>query len=510
MIARSGPFLAYLVNEKKVRIFNTETGQKCSIDRTQGVIVGLAWSGDSNQPGDAFLAVLGEDGEVTIGRISLDESEEYENELSFEVLSILSFPEIGRARGLSWNLGSLIGGKKHLAVHGSTSSDVFFIYCSISSTIKSSFFNSSIQEIKNVTILENGTCWVSGRDGCVERFVFTGSSYQPDFSLKLPLKSLDCLKVIEVLGVTYFLTLSETQLSIFSPNRYDGESQEVSSLKLDIIAKDLVYDSNTRTLIIFAHGSREVRIISLIEMKSPRLIQHKLNSKHSIILDVIFKNDLCNIDESTVNIGVFFYFVDSICTQSDSFEVIIEESEHEEPTQTETKKFENEIVAQEVENVESFILPQDQTVISSHSSIDMDSLRTEIRFIVREAVKESLTEVIHEALNSGIRAGFNQISEDLINLARTLISSVEANTKIESPGSVLSHTHNDDDDQIIRNLISQGQLGAAIRKAAAVKNSRLLLEVCQKFEDPFTALDEEQLSQETLTQMFGLLSLIAI
>lgn len=503
MISRSGPFLAYLVNEKKVRIFNIESGQKCSIDRTQGIIVGLAWSDDSIQSEDAFLAVLAEDGEVTIGRILQDESEEDENELCFEVLSILSFPEIGRARGLSWNLGGLIGGKKHLAVHGCSSSDVFFIYCSASSSIKSSFFNSSIQEIKNVSVLENGTCWVSGRDGCVERFVFTGNSYQPDFSLKLPFKSLDCVKVIEVSGITYFLTLSEKRLSIFTLSRFDGESQEVAVLELDIVAKELIYNADTKSLLIFAHGSRDVRIVSLIKMKAPRLIPHKFNSNSSIVLDATFKSGTRSIDGSTANITVLFYYSDSICCQSDSYEIESEESEYEEPTQTETEESDDECTDQEVEKV-----AQDQANINVNSSIDMDSLKIEIRMMVREAVKESLTEVIHEALNSGIRAGFSQISEDLMNLTRTLISSVEAGTGSVSPGTFPSQDQDGSDEtQIIRNLIAQGQLGAAICKSAASRNSRLLLEVCQKFEDPFTALDEEQLSQETLTQMFGLLSL---
>ena len=512
MLARSGPFLAYLVNERKVRIFNTETGQKCSIDRTQGVIVGLAWSDDLAQAGEAFLAVLAEDGEVTIGRISPDGNEEDEGELCFEVLSILSFPEIGRARGLFWNLGGLIGGKKHLAVHGTSSSDVFFIYCSAASSIKSSFFNSSVQEIKDVTVLENRTCWVSGRDGCIERFIFTGNSYQSDFSLKLPLKYLDCIKVVEAAGVTYFLALSEKCLSIFALNRY-GEPESSASLELDIAAKELVYEPNTKSLLIFAHGNRDVRIVSLAKMKAPRLIQHKLNFKSSIILDAIFKSDGCKIDESTVNVSVLFYFADSICCHNDSYEIeIVEESEYEDsfPTETEAEELENESTDQEVENVAPFFVPQDQVhnPANNHSSIDMESLKAEIKIMVREAIKESLIEVIHEALNTGIRAGFNQISEDLTNLTRTLISSVEAGTENVSPDVVLSHVNDaSNDTQLIRNLIAQGQLGAAIRKASAIGNSRLLLEVCRKYEDPFTALDEEQFTQETLTQMFGLLSL---
>ena len=63
------------------------------------------------------------------------------------------------------------------------------------------------------------------------------------------------------------------------------------------------------------------------------------------------------------------------------------------------------------------------------------------------------------------------------------------------------------ENQTIRDLISQGELGLALRKSAEIGNYRLLLEVCRKFEDPFTALYEEQLMQETLTQRFGLLSL---
>lgn len=498
MIARSGPFLAYLVNERKVRIFNTETDKKCLIDRAQGVIAGLAWSNDSNQ--EPLLAVLAEDGEVTIGKISLDESEEDENDLRFEVLSILSFPEIGRARGLCWNIGGFIGGKKHLAVYGSSSSDVFFIYCSNSANIKSSFFNSSIKEIKNVSVLENGTCWVSGRDGCIERHVFSGNSYHLDYSIKLPLKAIDCIKTIDISDTTYFLTLSENNLSIFTLNNLNGQPQEISNLELDIIAKDLVFDVSTRSLLIFAHGQRDIRIVSLYQMNSPRIMSHKLNPNSSIILDVIFKTFDCSFDESIVNIGVLFYFSDSICSQYDSYII-----ENEEFIQNEAEESEPE----ESQREEQISKPQAPIDVYDYSSINMSTLNAEIKLMVREAIKESLTEVIHEAFNAGIRAGFNQLSEDLMNLTKKLLSSVEsADIENGSPDVCATNSSaSNDENQNIRNLIAQGKLGQAISKAASIGNSRLVLEVCQKFEDPFSALDEEQLSQETLTQMFGLLSL---
>ena len=75
--------------------------------------------------------------------------------------------------------------------------------------------------------------------------------------------------------------------------------------------------------------------------------------KSSIILDAIFKSDGCKIDESTVNVSVLFYFVDSICCHNDSYEIeIVEESEYEDsfPTETEADELENESVPdQEVE-----------------------------------------------------------------------------------------------------------------------------------------------------------------
>lgn len=517
MLAASGQYLAYLVNERKVRIFNVETGQKCSIDRTNGVIVGLAWSDDSGQPGETFLAVLAEDGEITIGQISLNENDDDDNELCFEVTSILSFPEVGRARAISWNLGGEIGGKKHLAVYGNASSDVFFVHCSAIINGKSSFTNTSIQEIKNVSLLESGACWVSGRDGSVELFQYSGSSFKPAISFKLDVKNLDAFKVVEYLDSTYFLTICENVLNIFLLNNYDSDSDPVliSSLELEIPVNEFIYNEETKTLLLFAHGQRGVQVISLAKMSSPRLIPHNLNSKSSIILDSIFNSKNCNRSGEIVNISVLFYFSDSICCQETSFELELEDSECEETTtQDEIENSEND----QIQEVAPFDSPQEQeksltsSSFSSSSSaaavaIDMSSLRTEIKLIVRDVIKESLTEVIHEALNSSIRAGFNQISEDLMNLTRNLIKSVEIETENMILSSSEVNVDKNDEVQQVKNLISQNQLGMALRKAASIGNSRLLLEVCQKFEDPFTALDEEQLSQETLVQIFGLLSL---
>lgn len=505
MLAVSGHFLAYLVNERKVRIFNTETGQKCSIDRANGVIVGLAWSDELGQPGKTFLAVLAEDGEITIGRISPDEADENDSSLSFEVTSILSFPEVGRARAISWNCGGEIGGKKHLAVHGSASSDVFFVHCSAMINGKSSFINTSIQDIKNVSLLESGACCVSGQDGSIEMFHYSGSSYQSKCSLKLDATHLDAIKVIEYQDFTYCLTISENVLSIFLLNRFDCDSNpiRVASLKLEKGASEFIFNEETKSLLLFSNGQSHVQIVSLAKMSSPLLIPHNLNSKSSIILDTIFDAKKCSQSGETVILSVLFYFADSICCQETSFELELEESEYEEPTQDENEISETEFVEQ-INQISPFNLPQNPETTAS-SLIDLDSLRTEIKLIVREAVKESLTEVIHEALNAGIRAGFSQISEDLMNLTRNLVNSVEVDTGMISAANVPSSQ--DDETYLVKNLISQGHLGMALRKAASMNNSRLLLEVCQKFEDPFITLDEEQLPQETLTQMFALLSL---
>jgi hypothetical protein len=510
MLAVSGHYLAYLVNERKVRIFNIETGQKCSIDRANGVIVGLAWSDDLGQPGETLLAVLAEDGEITIGRISVDETDEDDDELSFEVTSILSFPEVGRARSISWNRGGDIGGKKHLAVHGNASSDVFFVHCSTIINGKSSFINTSIHEIKNVSLLESGACWVSGRDGSIELFQYSGCSYQSAFSFKLDVNNLDSIKVVEYLDSTYFLTISENVLNIFLLNSYDSDPIIISSLEFEIPVNEFIYNEETKSLILFSHGHREVKVVSLAKMSSPHLISHNFNSKSSIILDAIFNVKNCNRSGEIVNISVLFYFADSICCQETSFKFELEDSEYDEPTQDEIENSGNE-AEEQIEEISPFNLPQgqDKSLGSSSFSIDMNLLRAEIKLMVREAVKESLTEVIHESLNSSIRAGFNQISEDLMNLTRNLIKSIEIGSEMmitsEVPSSHQSETN--DEIQQVKYLISQNQFGMALGKAASIGNTRLLLEICQKFEDPFTALDDEQLSQETLIQIFRLLSL---
>lgn len=516
MLAASGPFLAYLVNEKKVRIFNTETGQKCSIDRAQGIIVGLSWSDNVGLAGETFLAVLAEDGEITIGKI--DEAEDDDNEIAFEVTSILSFPEVGRARSISWNRGGEIGGKKHLAVHGNASSDVFFVHCSSVISGKSSFINTSIQDIKNVSLMESGACWVIGRDGCIEKFQYSGASYSPSFSLQLPIKYLDAIKVVELSESTYFIALYHNILTIFTFNNDESELIGVSSINFGVSVNEMVFDESTRTLILFSHGQSEVLVVSLAKMKNPRLIQHDLNSKSSNILDIIFNVKKSVKNEGSVNFSVIFYFADSICCQDASYELEFEEestsSEYEAPVQTENENEEsgNDLIDQ-IEQMKPFDMVVDDRkhpVQNEHSTFDMNVLRSEIKLMVREAVKESLTEVIHEALNSGIQAGFNQISENLMELTRNLIRSVGVevdNNNTNSPDIPMTSSVQDDSTFNIRNLISQGQFGMALRKSAAAGNSRLLLEVCQKFEDPFAALDEEQFSQETLCQMFGLLSL---
>jgi hypothetical protein len=111
-------------------------------------------------------------------------------------------------------------------------------------------------------------------------------------------------------------------------------------------------------------------------------------------------------------------------------------------------------------------------------------------------------------LNSSIKAGFEQISDKLLSLTRNLINSVDGSMEDQftEEFTLTSLSEPCDANQAVRNLISKGQLGNALRKCASDGNSRMILEVCQKFEDPFTALDDEQLSQETLIQMFGLLS----
>lgn len=509
MLAVSGQFLAYLVNERKVRIFNTETGQKCSIDRAHGVIVGLAWSDNLGQPDETFLAVLAEDGEITIGKMSAEGFEE-DSGLSFEVTSILSFPEIGRARAITWNQGSEEGGvKKHLAVHGNVSSDVFFVHAFNG---KSSFANTSIQEIKNVSLTGSGACWVSGRDGCVEKFNYSGNSYHQTFSLKLPVKNVDSIKVIEHEDSIYCLVLSGSTFDIFLLNNYEEDQATlISSLDLESSFNELVYNLSTRTLLLFSHGNRNVQIVSLAKMSSPRLISHELNSKSSIVLDAVFNVKNCYQAGESVNYSILFYLADSICCQEGSFDLEIEESEYEEAIQTEAEadEFESEEQAEQVVTPFDGTQAQESDFLSASPSLDMSVLRAEIKLMVREAVKESLTEVIHDALNAGIRAGFSQISEDLMNLTRNLIKSVESVTGLSTVDNEEEVPKSDANAEIqsVRVLISQGQFGLALRKASAIGNSRLLLEVCQKFEDPFNALDEEQLPQETLMKMFGLLSL---
>jgi hypothetical protein len=507
-LACSGPFLAYLVNEKKVRVFNSETGQKCSFDRAQGIIVGLAWSDDSGQIGGTYLGILAEDGEITLGRIVSDILEEGDSGIAFEVTSILSFPEIGRARSICWNQGSEIGGKKHLAVYGSASSDVFFVHCSNSISCKSSFINASIQDIKNVSMMENGACWVVGSDGSAEKFQYSGSSFQSSLSLKLPLNDINSVKIAEIAGLTYFIVVCNSVLSVFASNTSGEAPIRVSSMDLNFNAKESIFDTNTQTLALFSNGQQEIQIISLSKFSSPQNVPHSFNPASSIVLDAIFDSNNCKKECNTTTCSVIFYYSDSICRHDTSFDLENFDFESE-GISSEAEFSENEERMNNFqENVSPNVCEESTQSSSLISPIDLNTLKLDIKAYIREAVRESLSEVVHEALNSSIKAGFEQISDKLLSLTRNLINSVDGSMEDQftEEFTLTSLSEPCDANQAVRNLISKGQLGNALRKCASDGNSRMILEVCQKFEDPFTALDDEQLSQETLIQMFGLLS----
>ena len=124
------------------------------------------------------------------------------------------------------------------------------------------------KEIEDVTVLENGTCWVSGRDGCIERFYvhwkFLSIRFLSQIAFEISWIALKLSKPRESLTFDIY---PEKVLSIFALNRYE-EPESLASLELDIAAKELVYDPNTKSLLIFAHGNRDVIVVSLAKMKA--------------------------------------------------------------------------------------------------------------------------------------------------------------------------------------------------------------------------------------------------
>ena len=303
-------------------------------------------------------------------------------------------------------------------------------------------------------------------------------------------------------------------MHVFSLNSFDKEPFEISSLDLEFPANEFIFNLETQTLVLFTHGKREVQVVSLAKINSPQLAINNLNPKSSAILDVIFEIDTCERIGNTINFSVLFYFADLICRQEATFEL---NSKHFE-IESECEEIDRSMIDKSVSDNEELIdnqisvenMEKEKKMVNNFSDKNMSLLKDEIKCMVRDVIKESLSEIIYDALNEGIRAGFTQISEELITLTRNLIKSVEngleSNLIPQSISPKISQDSNNEN-QTIRDLISQGELGLALRKSAEIGNYRLLLEVCRKFEDPFTALDEEQLMQETLTQMFGLLSL---
>lgn len=503
IMASSGPFLAYILNERKIRILNILTGQKCSIDRVQGSFVSLAWSDKHGQVGTSILAVLAEDGEVTLGRITPEEADNGKLGLSFEVTSILSFPEVGRARGMSWSSGDSTS-KRYLAIFGHSSSEVFFVHYSPNglNTIKSSFLSSAMSDIRNVSVFNDGSCWIIGQNGDVEKFQFIGSSFQSEFYFTVSCSTICDALVFEKASKFYLFVLDNKSLKLFSI--LEDKLSEINSLNITFNASEICFDLFSRFLLLIGRGNQNVELISFQNFNSPKFIELpslELNN-NSVVLDAIFSDSIRENGEDTAQINILFYFSDSICNQELSYNFI------QEINDVEITDLEPEFESGTVESALSTIeddkqLPPLSTTSLSSDPFNLSFYRDEIKGIIRESIKETLIEVVHDALSQGLQAGLSQLNKDISSLVRTLIQSTESIT-FGSDSNQLPPSSNM---QGVRNLISEGKFGLALKKSVEIDNARLLLEICQKVSDPFSILDEEQFSQFTLSQLFRLLSL---
>lgn len=553
LLAAAGSLLVYGASERRLRMVDWMRGWKCSLDRSQGSYVDVAFSEGQNSE-DATLAILCEDGEVILGRVV---SNEDAGELLFDAQAILSFPEIGRAAGLRWSklssstgassgTSALINGKKHLAVFGQSSSEVFFVHVHglgpVIST-KTSFISTRIKQIQEIACI-GGLCFVAG-DAGVEVFKWNGASSCFEatefvqFGDDVAGRSLifEC----PALGIVIGRIEGGSVIKFFSYR--EGDAQEISQLTLPdgVIVDNVVFDAVNRVLLCYSRGASEVHAIRIRKLQSPQLVPAAFIADAGVLKLVLADE---NVDEEVEGGVCFFAYLNDCIVQHT---IVLEETSSAMVVETETEAETDEKVTTEAEieteieetqtESESETEPELELETDDFISESMDvsspkvSISTlesstspaavyinpeEIKAIVREAVKEcvqeSLSGIIHEALNASVQAGFGQIAHDLRVLIEELVRNVASTTAAAANGSsqtlsVPAQLPPSPSIQDIRALISEGKSGEALIKAASANDSRLLLEACRQLDDPFTALDKEPLSQGTLVTLFKMLSM---
>ncbi len=509
LLAVSGSLFVYGVSERRLRVVDWMRGWKCVIDRNQGAFVDVAFSlggADASiiEDEEATLAVLAEDGEIILGRVTADEDA---GELSFEPQASLSFPEIGRAAGLSWSLNSKIF-KNHLAVYGKASSEVFFVHVQGGGpfiTTKTSFISTRIESIQGVTCIGN-FCFVAGSSG-VEVFKWSvpSSSFEAAEFVQFSVEVEGTIFVFECPNQGIVISRVEDCAIVKFFSYREGEAQEISQLSLPagVVVDRVVFDARSQCLLCYSRGETDIHAIRIGKLASPQLITSAFSASTGV-LKLAISEAVVEDEEEEEAVGVFAYLNDCIIQHS----VPLHQSElvdTEMDTETEVEDYLSDSV-----DVSS---PKLDSIASSTTSqpinvIDPEAIKSLVKEAVLECVHDSLAGIIHEALNSSVQAGFDQIARDLSALIGELVRNVNISTQPGTAGilSVPAHLPPSPSIQDIRELIAEGKAGEALIKAASVKDSRLLLEACRQLDDPFAALDKDPLSQATLVSLFKLLS----
>ncbi len=516
LLTASGSLFVYGASERRLRVVDWVRGWKCVIDRAQGAFVDISFSTEAAASEESTLAVLAEDGEVILGRIGTDEDA---GELNFEAQASLSFPEIGRAAGLSWSGSStgssVISSRKHLAVYGRNSREVFFVHVQGSGPIistKTSFISTRIDGIQGVSCI-GALCFVAGEAG-VEVFKWRGvsASFEAAEFVQFSAHADGRIFVFECpeQGIVIARIEGGSSIKFFSYREGDAQERSQLALPVGVVVDRAVFDANSRVLLCYSRGGIDIHAIRIGKLESPQLITSAFTATAGIFKMAL--SEAVADDESEGGIGFFAYLNDCIIQHSLPILPSAETEAVEREMDTETE-VEAEDVLSDGSSLDGDASPQ-VTSIVTESSLQTPSVALnpeEIKFLVREAVMEcvheSLAVLIHDALNASVQAGFDQIARDLKALIGELVRNVTGNGQGSSNMlSVPAHLPPSPSIQDIRELIAEGKAGEALMKAASVKDSRLLLEACRQLDDPFAAMDKDPLSQGTLVSLFKLLS----
>jgi len=499
--------LAYLVNERRVRVFEMNTGKKCAInldDYGGSSIASLRWGSNSDKP---LLAILSKDSEVILTSIV---SNHGSDELKVDTVSVLSFPEIGLAKDFSWSVNSSLSS---LAVWGQ-SQEVFFVIVGANG-VRTSFVSTKIKDIQEVKII-NDFCFVCGHN-MVESFTFGSSGYEScAFFVLENSESIDNVCALPMRDGRILLTaVSSIDDMIWFSEIRSTELIQLSSLKINHGSEyrrfRMKFDSETSTLLTFVPGEgiTLVNLINLDQVHQPRFLElpaFDVDSSEPFdpIMDVFINEaGTANVVEETVDLCLIIYSGSAIRKHHVSChisEIILAE------TATSISEDGESVVslldAAEVAGDERpASLPMSDSPIHLNSATGMSpavidlvriSIQREIRAAFADSIKTVMGDVIHEAISNAVEAAFKQISSDLMSLTRELISNAQASGSVIT-GQVSTSCDSAKVVDYMKEslaLIASGKSGQALCRIVELGDKSQILKVCRLIEDPFSALDD--------------------